>query len=122
MGKQIVIKRKRKFTGAAIKFFVVWNLDNEEFKQNVGIKERLTLGKMSSFLAESDQVYALPNGRSITINATDEDNSFFVVAFTSEGRLFSERIFVDKLGEESEYLVSLKVGFLRGKLVVEQLR
>lgn len=119
--KKITITRKKQFAGSAIKYFVVWNLQESEFNQNVGLKEKLSLGSKSSFLTESNQVFALTNAKAVTIETIDEKNSFFVVAFTSAGRLFSERIFVDDQDDDALYSVTLKMGVWKNKFIIDKM-
>lgn len=120
MVRTITVTRKKKFSGSAIKYFVVLNMKGSEFNRNIGMKEKLSLGAKSSFLTESDQVFPLANGETITINTLEEKNSFFIVAFTSTGRLFSERIFVDEQADAANYSVALKMGVLKNKFIIDK--
>ena len=120
MVRKITVERRKKFAGAAIKYFVVLNLKGSEFNQNIGMKEKLSLGSKSSFLSESKQVFPLSNGETITIDTLEEKNSFFIVAFTSAGRLFSQRIFVDDQDFNARYVVTLKMGVLKNEFIIEK--
>lgn len=119
MVKKITIERREKFAGSAIKYFVVLNMSEQEFNQNVGMRERLSLGEKSSFLSESKQVFSLANGDAVAIDISEGENSFFVMAFTTTGKLFSERIFVDGRDFDVKYSVSLKLGIFKNEFVIE---
>ena len=121
MIRKITIERREKLAGSGINFFVVMNFDRCEFEQNVGMKERLTLGAKSQFLRDSKQVFPLTNGEIITIDSLDMSNSFFVVAFTSAGRLFSEIIVVDEEDFDVRYAVTLKLGLFKNQFVIDKL-
>lgn len=122
MINKITITRKKQFAGSAIKYFVVLNLDKEVFNQNIGMKEKLSLGgAKNSFLNESDRIFPLTNGQTVILDALEAKNSFFIVAFTSAGRLFSEKIVVDDAQEVPHYSVTLKMGLLQNKFIVDKI-
>ena len=120
MERKITIERKEKLAASGVKYFVVLNLGENEFNQRVGMRERLSLGEKSTFLNESNQVFALSNGDTVTIDTTKEKNSFFVVAFTSSGRLISERIIVDREDFDARYSVTLKLGIFQNHFEIEK--
>ena len=121
MEKKITIERREKFAGSAIKYFIVLNMSEGEFNQNVGMRERLSLGEKSAFLSKSKKVFPLSNGDAVTIENLEAENSFFVMAFTSTGKLFSERVFVDSQDNDARYSVSLRLGIFKNEFVIERL-
>ena len=120
MERKITIERKEKLAASGVKYFVVLNLSENEFSQRVGMRERLSLGEKSAFLSESNKVFALANGDIVTIDPTEEENSFFVAAFTSSGRLISERIIVDKEDIDARFTVTLKLGIFQNHFEIEK--
>ena len=119
MVKKITIERQKKLVGSGITYFVVFNLNRSEFEEKIG-KERLSLETKSRFLKESKQVFPLSNGEKVTIKAKDGSNSFFVVAFTSAGRLFSERVLIDERDVAARYVVTLKLGLFGNQFVIDK--
>ena len=118
MARKITIERREKLAGSGIDFFVVLNLTRSEFEQKVGIR---AFGAKSQFLRESKQVFPLANGETITIKTTGGSNSFFIVAFPSDGSIFSQRIFVDVRESDVRYTVTLKLGLFRNQFVFDKL-
>jgi len=121
VGKKITIERREKLAGSAIDYFVVLNLSEGEFLQSVGRKEEFSFGFKNTFLNESNQVFTIASGETITIDAEEEKNSFFIAAFPSPDRLFSQRIFVDEQDFDAKYAVSLKLGLYKNQFVIEKL-
>ena len=103
MGKKITIKRKKQFAAAAIKCFVALNLEINEFDH------------------ASEKVFTLTNGRTIVLETTAEKNSFFIVAFTSAGKVFSEIVVVDEHDHDAKYFVAFKMGILRNKFDIDKM-
>ena len=112
--KKITIERPKKFAGSAIKYHVVLNLKGSDFK------EKIKKGAKKTFLDESDQVFSLPNGKTVVIETSEEKNSFFIMAFTSGGKLFSERIFVEEQDGDAKYMVKLKMGMTSNQFLIEK--
>ena len=117
VARTITIERRRKFAGSAINFFIVLNLERSELERNVGMR---ALSAESQFLRESKQVFPLSNGEKITIKTMDASNRFFVVAFTSDGSLFSQSILVDDQDFDARYSVTLKLGFFKNQFIIEK--
>jgi len=121
MLKTLTIKRRKKFAGSAIKFFVVLNMKGSAFNEQVGMKEKFSLGSKSTFLTDSDQVFSVKNGEEITIDLTGDKNSFFIMAFTSMGRLFSHRVVIDDWKQQSTYTVEMKMGATKNQFIINEI-
>jgi len=119
MGKKLTIEREKTLAGSGIEFFIVLNLSDGEFLQNVGRKENF-FGASNSFLNESKQVFPISNGETITIDITDERNSFFIAAFPSPDRILSQRIFIDSQDFDARYSVTLKMGLFGNQFVIDK--
>jgi len=119
MLKTLTIKRKKKMAGSVIKFYVVMNMKGSDFNAQVG-KQGFALNPKASFLLDSDQVFTIKNGEEITIDLTEEVNSFFVTAFTSAGKVYSERIRIDDWKQHSVYTVQMKMGTLANSFEIEE--
>ena len=120
MGKKITIEREKTLAGSGIEYFVVLNLSEGEFLQSVGRKEKL-FGANNSFLNESKQVFSLSNGETITINISGRKNSFFIAAFPSPDRIFSQRVFIDNQDFEARYSVTLKLGIFGNQFAINKM-
>lgn len=120
MLKTLTIKRRKKFAGSAIKFYIVLNMKGSTFNEQVKLTERFSLGSKSTFLTESDQVFPVKNGEAIAIDLTEDKNSFFVMAFTSAGRLFSQRVMIDEWKQDSTYIVEMKMGATKNQFVISE--
>ena len=66
------------------------------------------------------QIFPFKNGKSVTIDTLDEQNSFFVVAFTSTGQLYSKVVTVNPDEFVVDYTVSLKMGLFSNEMIVEK--
>ena len=121
MVRKITIERKEKLAASGVKYFVILNLSENEFNQRVGMRERLSLGEKSTFLSESNQVFALANGDVISIDTAQEENSFFIVAFTSSGRIISERVIVNNQDFDARYSVALKLGIFQNHFEIDKM-
>ena len=108
--KQIVITRQKRFSGSLIKYYCVLNLSKKDFQKHVGMQESLSLGFKSRFLSESGQIFPIANGESISIEISEQENTLFVVAFTSAGRAFSNQIRVCADDPASSYSLKTKIG------------
>ena len=115
VGRRITIERREKLAGSGIKYFVVLNLERSEFERNVGMRER------SQFLSASKQFFPLANGETITIETMDAKNSFFVAAFPPDSSLLSQTIFVDDQNYDACYIVTLKLGLLKNRFIIEKI-
>ena len=118
--KQIVITRKKRFSGSLIKYYCVLNLSKKDFQKHVGMKESLSLGFKSRFLSESAQVFPIANGASISIELSEQENTLFVVAFTSAGRAFSNQITVYGDDPDSSYSIQTKIGLTTNGIILSE--
>lgn len=118
MAKKVTIRRQKKFTGSVIKFYVVFNMKGSELREQLEKNKRVLFE--STFLTTSDQVFSLKNGEEITIDLLEEKNSFFVMAFTSGGQLFSHRVRVEEWKEEVSYIVEMKMGMLKNEFLIHE--
>jgi len=137
--RTITITRKKSILGVVIKYYCIHNMSMEEVLLNLetpdgvdhftsgGDVSLAVVGHMvagawtfkSNFLDESDQVFPLSNGDSVTINLNDTcENSIVVIAMTSTGLIFSNQAVVRANGS---YVINTKFGIKATKLIIEEI-
>lgn len=102
-----ITREKKKLVGRLIKYYCVLNFRIEKFKDYVELEEKHEL---------SDPIKIIPilNGKSITIDISDEKNEMYIVAFTSTGVVFSNLIVIDENCKNNSYFIQTNYSFAKG--------
>jgi len=116
--RKINIIRQKSIVGAAIRYYCVLNLSPEKFQQNIGLRERLSLGFSSEFLNGSNQIFPISNGEVISIELTEQENKLFVVAFNLGILAFSDEIIITT---GTSYLIKTTMGLGGNQILISKI-
>jgi hypothetical protein len=108
--RTITIKRDKHFAGCLIKYFCMLNVSIQHFKKWINDNE----DTLDSEYRYTDNSYSISNGKEISIDIDENENTLFVVAYTSTGIVYSNEIIIESGYSNQGYLIKTKYSFSKG--------
>lgn len=109
-----ITREKKKLVGCLINYYCVLNFSIEKLKEYVEFEERYYA------LNDSSKIIPISNGKTITIDITEEENEMYIVAFTSTDVVFSNLIIIDNNCDHKSYFIQTNYSFVKGTSLMIQ--
>lgn len=110
MKRTITIKRIGHFAGCWIKYFCILNVSIQHFQKWITDNEDI----LESEYRYTDNSYSISNGKEIVIDIDENENTLFVVAYTSTGIVYSNEVIIEAGYSNQAYLIKTKYSFSKG--------